>query len=124
MGGNNNQNLIPLTKRDAKEALEIRRKGQLASNEAKKRRKTIKEDLSIMLETIMNNGKTTQENWMTAIAEKMLKGDVAMASFVRDTIGEKPTEKVEVSKASAETMNEIDDFIEGGNVKRETKESN
>ena len=65
------------------------RKGGLASAKAKKERKTIREQLLLLLET-----GNTQTNMCVALVEKALNGDVKSFEVIRDTIGEKPTEKV------------------------------
>lgn len=87
------------------------RKGGIARQEQYRKRKQIKEDLAIMLETVMSNGKTTQENWMMALAKNLLKGDVATANFVRDTIGEKPADKVQISGDISKVADDIGEFL-------------
>lgn len=61
-----------------------------------RRRKSIKEEILAMLEIEQGNGKSIQENWITALAKNLLKGDVKTSIFVRDTIGEKPKELLEL----------------------------
>jgi len=85
--------------------------GGKKSVQVRRERKKIKEDLLIMLDTIMSNGKTTQENWMTALAKNLLKGDIQTSNFVRDTIGEKPKEEISVDMPVSITFAE-DDFGE------------
>lgn len=69
---------------------EIARKGGIASAEARKRRKTLKEELIALLETNDNNNKIS-----LAILQKALNGDIQAFTTIRDTIGEKPVDKVE-----------------------------
>lgn len=85
--------------------------GGKKSAEVRKERKKIKEDILIMLDTIMSNGKTTQENWMAALAKNLLRGDIQTSNFVRDTIGEKPKEEISVDMPVSITFAE-DDFGE------------
>lgn len=89
----NEQNLKPLT---TKKAREIGRKGGKASAKAKKERKEFKEALKLALTVVMDDNKTVQEIGIEALMEKFMKGDPKVFELVRDTIGEKPTDKQEV----------------------------
>lgn len=86
----NNNNLKPLT---TEKAREIGKKGGIASVEARRKRKTLKEELLVMLSE--NN---IQERVSTKLIEKALDGDIKAFEVIRDTIGEKPKEKVEVEQ--------------------------
>lgn len=115
-----------LTRCSGQEARERGSKGGKQRAENIRRRKTIKEELLALLEIEQQNGKTIQENWVTALAKNLLKGDVKTSIFVRDTIGEKPKELVElesndikgikikfVDKSQARTTKETDPKIVG-----------
>lgn len=108
------------------EARELGSKGGKARAENCRLRRSIKEDLLTMLEQKQQNGKSIQQNWMTALAKNLLKGDIRTATFVRDTIGEKPKEMLEletndisgikikfVDKSNANTGKEKDPKIVG-----------
>lgn len=89
------------------------RKGGIASGEAKRKKKAMRERLEILLELPMRSGKgadleaiknfaalkgkniTVQDAMMIAQIQKALKGDTNAAAFVRDTAGENPSVKVE-----------------------------
>ena len=86
----NEQNLIPLNERTPEERKEIARKGAEATNKLLKERKTLAEELLL----IISQG-DTQERISTALVEKCLKGDIRAFETLRDTIGEKPKEKTE-----------------------------
>ena len=88
----NEQNLIPMASRTPRERQEISRKGQKASTEAKRARKTMKETLLMMLAE-----GNTQDNITLALLDKALKGDTKAYEVIRDTVGEKPTDKIEQS---------------------------
>ena len=88
----NEQNLIPVTKRTPREQREISSKGGKASAEAKKARKTLKETLLLMLEE-----GNTQNDITLALLQKALNGDTKAYEVIRDTVGEKPTDKIEQS---------------------------
>ena len=89
------------------------RKGGIASGEAKRAKKAMKERLEVLLELSMKSGKptdigaiknfaaikgkniTVQDAMLIAQIQKALKGDTNAAVFVRDTAGQNPTQKVE-----------------------------
>ena len=96
----NEQNLIPVTKRTPREQREISSMGGKASAEAKKARKTLKETLLMMLEE-----GDTQNNITLALLQKALNGDTKAYEVIRDTVGEKPTDKVEQSGESKLDVN-------------------
>ncbi len=84
----NQENLIPMNERTEEEQREIARKGGIASGEARKRKKTLKDELIILLETNDNNKKIS-----VALLNKALNGDIQAFTTIRDTIGEKPVDK-------------------------------
>lgn len=89
------------------------RKGGIASGEAKRKKKAMRERLEILLEMPMKDGRsadieaiknfaaikgkniTVQDAMMIAQIQKALKGDTTAAAFVRDTAGQNPTTKIE-----------------------------
>lgn len=97
------------------ERREAGRKGGIASGEAKRRKKAMRERLEVLLELPLKSGKgadldsiknyaalkgkniTVQDALMLAQIQKALKGDTAAAIFVRDTVGEKPGDKTIIS---------------------------
>jgi hypothetical protein len=92
--GANPQNLVNFTSdQDREAAVRNGRKGGIASGEAKRRRKSLREQLEILLE----NG-NTQESVAVALIEKAMGGDVKAFEVLRDTVGEKPVDKVETKQ--------------------------
>ena len=89
---NGQENLIPMNERTEEEQREIARKGGIASGEARRRKKTLKEELIALLETNNNNEKIS-----VALLQKALNGDIQAFTTIRDTIGEKPTDKLEAN---------------------------
>ena len=95
------------------ERRELGRKGGIASGEAKRNKKAMRERLEILLEMPLKSGKaadveeiknwaalkgkniTVQDAMMIAQIQKALKGDTTAAAFVRDTAGENPSTKIE-----------------------------
>lgn len=114
------QNLKPFNNRTESEQREITKKGGKASGLSRRKKKSLKEELKLMLETKQSNGKTVQENWAVALGQKILKGDVQASIFVRDTIGEKPVDKVEanVTSESQELLKEYLEQAKGGKLRQ------
>lgn len=93
----NIENLKPLT---TDKAREIGSKGGKASVEAKRKRKAFKEALLLALETKKDN-KTIQDIGIDALMKRFMIGDIEAFRIVRDTIGEKPTDKVDIGQDKA-----------------------
>lgn len=91
------------------------RKGAEKANENRRKRKEMRETLDILLNMPMKGGKvasaeniksfadikgkniTIDQAMMVCLVQKALKGDLSAIAMVRDTIGEKPAEKVEAT---------------------------
>lgn len=94
------ENLIPTNKRTKEEARELGRKGGIASGVARRERKTLKDELIMLLEDDDNNLKIS-----VALLKRALDGDISAFTTIRDTIGEKPTDKIEADVNSEITIN-------------------
>ena len=89
------------TRFDGNTAAKAGKKGAAVTNVVKKQYATFRESFKEQM---------TPERMariFAALAEKAENGDVQAAAFLRDTMGEKPTEKVE------QTLNEIVFRVEG-----------
>lgn len=102
----NEQNLKPVTSK--KEARERGRKGGLASGEARRKRKTLKEELLLMLA----EGET-QQSVTLALIEKAMSGDTKAFEVIRDTIGEKPVDKVMIADVEPSVIAEVEAIVNG-----------
>ena len=102
----NEQNLKPVTSK--KEARERGRKGGLASGEARRKRKTLKEELILML----SEGET-QQSVTLALIEKAMGGDTKAFEVIRDTIGEKPVDKVMIADVEPSVIAEVEAMVTG-----------
>lgn len=91
----NEQNLKPLNTRTKSERRKIATMGGKASGEARRERKAFKDALLLALET-EQDGKTIQDIGIDSLMSKYKSGDLKAFEIVRDTIGEKPTDKQEV----------------------------
>ena len=100
-------------KMSPEERRECGRRGGIASGEAKRAKKAMRERLEVLLEMSLKSGKgvdieavknfaalkgkniTVQDAMMIAQINKALRGDTNAAVFVRDTAGQNPTQKIE-----------------------------
>ena len=114
------------------------RKGAQKSTETKRKRKEMRETLDILLNMPLKKGKvysaeeiksfadlkgkniTIDQAMMVCLVQKALKGDLSAISMVRDTVGEKPVEKVEatVTKNPFDelTADELRELIAKGDI--------
>ena len=100
----NEENLIPQNKRTKKEQREIARKGGIASGKARRERKTLKEELLLLL----SKG-DTQQKISIALLQKAMSGDTKAFEVIRDSIGEKPIEKIEADVGLTEIKVELEE---------------
>ena len=100
----NEQNLKPVSSK--KEARERGRKGGLASVESRRKRKTLKEELLLML----SEGET-QQSVTLALIEKAMSGDTKAFEVIRDTIGEKPIDKVMIADVEPSVIAEVEAMV-------------
>ena len=86
----NSENLIPFNERSKEEHREIAKKGGIKSGETRRRKKTFKQELTWLLEE-----NDTQKNITLALIKEALEGNTKAFEVIRDTVGEKPIDKVE-----------------------------
>lgn len=92
----NEQNLKPI--RDSKIARELQEKSVEKRKENQEKRNTFKAMLLLELEKVNeHNGKTKREELNEALIDKALKGDTRAFEVIRDTVGEKPVDKVQAN---------------------------
>ena len=108
----NSENLKPMNKRTKSEQREIAKKAGIKSGEVRRARKTLKEELLLLLE----NG-DTQNKISLALIKKAIKGDITAFEVIRDTIGEKPADKHELKgefkqKASLEDIKNLKNMLD------------
>ena len=117
---------VPITKRSPEEALEIRRKGAAAVNKMHGKEKTAREALKDILSLIASddiiagsdidedlakklqrsNPELTLYELMQAVAlGRALSGSIQAATYIRDTNGDKPENKINID---ADIMTEAD----------------
>ena len=107
----NEQNLIPMNERTKSEQRAIATAGGKASGESRRKRKTLKEELLLMLED-----EEVQKSVTTALIKQAQKGNVKAYEMIRDTIEEKPVERVETKQTIVDmskfTTEEIKDMLD------------
>lgn len=86
----NEENLIPFNKRTEEEQREIAKKGGKASAKARQERKALKDELLLLL----SKG-DTQQKVSLALIQQALEGNTKAFEIIRDTIGEKPVDKID-----------------------------
>ena len=84
--------------RSKREASERGKMGGKKSGEARRQKKALRERLAALLET-KHGDVDTADALALALIEKGLAGDVRAFEVIRDTIGEKPTDKVETTNS-------------------------
>lgn len=92
------KNLIPFNELTKEEQRKIAQMGGIKSGEVRRERKKLKELLEIAL--LLADEGTGEQNDMsitTALIKKATKGDVSAYLAIRDTLGEKPVDKQEIS---------------------------
>ena len=128
----NEDNLKPFNERTEEEQREIARLGGIASGEARRRKKTMKQQfdllLSLPVKTDGKIGKTIKavaddlgipveelDNQMAMclnmFSKSMSKKPEQAFASIQATIGEKPVEEIKVTKSTDDTIKEIDDYL-------------
>ena len=117
----NEKNLKKFKKGDVSHDEAVRRGSLGGKTRAKniKKRKTLREMLEILLEKQIENpyekGKkqTTLEAISVSLIQKALLGNVKAFEVLRDTIGQKPVEKVEVNSSELvkQGLNKINEYF-------------
>jgi len=118
---------IPINSRPVEEARKIQSMGGKASGVAKRRKKLIKETIATILELpvkdkrvreglkrigITSEDMTQQTLMVLGVVKRAQKGDPYAATFIRDTLGEKEAEKLEIGKMSKEIIADIENYVD------------
>lgn len=102
----NPQNLVPTNKRSKEEARRISSNGGKKSGEVRRKRKALREELLALL-----SAGNTQKNISLALIDQALNGNVKAFETIRDTIGEKPVEKVVMSEVDPNVISEVEEMV-------------
>ena len=102
----NPQNLVPVNTRSKEDQRKIRSKAGKKSGESRRKRKQLREELLALL-----SAGNTQKNISLALIDQALNGNVKAFETIRDTIGEKPVEKVVMSEVDPNVISEVEEMV-------------
>ena len=111
----NPQNLDPVNTRSKEEQRKLRSKAGKKSGEVRRKRKQLREELLALL----SDG-NTQKNISLALIDEALLGNKAGSvtkafEVIRDTIGEKPVQKVMIAEVDQSVIDEVESAVLGDN---------
>ena len=114
----NEQNLKPFTSDQSREeAAKNGQKGGIASGKARAEKRDLRKALEMLLEQTYTDKKGIQRTGAQAITEKLfsevMKGNVKAFEVLRDTVGQKPIEKVMVAEVDQEVIDEVEREVLG-----------
>lgn len=111
----NEQNLKPFNERTESEQRAIQKKGGEASGRSRREKRDLRQALEMLLEKDFTdkNGKTISgaEAVTVKLFEKAMKGDVRAFETLRDTVGQKPVEKVMITEVDQAVIDEVERAI-------------
>ena len=108
----NEQNLRPS---EHKFTQEEAKKGGINSGKARRRRKAFAEAFNVLLERNFTDQNGNQLQGVEAVAAKVfqqaMNGDLRAFAEIRDTVGEMPTQRVEVDTIDPQARAEMDELL-------------
>ena len=111
----NNKNLNPFGTLTEEEQRKISSKGGKASVEARRNKKLLRDCLEILLEIEMQGKKGEKMTGAEALSAKLfaeaMKGNVKAFEVLRDTVGQKPADKVMVADVEASVIEEVEAMV-------------
>lgn len=118
MANDTRDNLIPQSERTKEEQREIARQGGKASGEARRRKRDLRQALEMLLEKEYKNGKgetiTGTEAITAKLFEQAMKGNIKAFETLRDTVGQKPVEKVMIAEVEQSVIDEVERAVLDG----------
>lgn len=118
------ENLVSMKSRTTEEQRKIAKAGGIASGVARRRKRDMQQTLNMLLDLPLKKGKlqqirnlsevkgkniTAEQAILLAQINKALKGDTRAATFVRDTVGCKPVDHVEIDEITTAVL--TDEYI-------------
>ena len=105
-------NLIPQSERTKEEQRRIARQGGIASGKARAEKRDLRKALELLLEQTFTDKKGVTRTGAQAITEKLfsevMKGNVRAFEVLRDTVGQKPVEKVMIAEVDQDVIDEVE----------------
>ena len=116
MGTGNKDNLISLADRTTEEQRIIATKGGIASGEARRRKKLLKECIDALLEKVVSvdeSGEdvTGADVLAVKLYEEAKNGNMKDWELLRDTANQKPAERVVVSNIDPDVINQVERMV-------------
>lgn len=112
----NEQNLTPFTSEQSREeAVKNGRKGGIASGAARREKRDFRRALEMLLEREFTDKQGNTLSGVEAISAKMfeqaMKGNIRAFETIRDTVGQKPVEKVIVADVEPSVIDEVEKAV-------------
>lgn len=108
-------NLIPQSERTKEEQRRIARQGGIASGKARAEKRDLRKALEMLLEQTFTDKKGVTRTGAQAITEKLfsevMKGNVRAFEVLRDTVGQKPIEKVMIAEVDQDIIDEVEKAV-------------
>lgn len=99
------------------EASEAGKKGGVRSGEVRRARRTLREELNELLAETITDKTGRQILTQRAISASMIKqalfGSTKAFELIRDTVGEKPVDKIILSEVDPAVINEVEAIVKG-----------
>lgn len=99
----------------AEEQRAIARQGGKASGEARRRKRDLRQALEMLLEKEYKdksgNSLTGTEAITAKLFEQAMKGNIRAFETLRDTVGQKPVEKVVIAEVEQEVIDEVERMV-------------
>lgn len=117
----NEQNLVKGEEAHKFTAEEASRGGK-ASAEARRKKRDLRNALEMLLESTVtvkdkNTGKEETMTGTQALTRKLfeqgMKGNIKAFVAIRETVGQDPVQKIEVSQTDPEVVSEVEDMVYG-----------
>lgn len=110
-----NSNLVPQSERTKDEQREIARQGGIASGEARRRKRDLRQALEMLLEKEykQRNGEiiTGTEAITAKLFEQAMKGNIKAFETIRSTVGQDPVQKVMVAEVEQAVIDEVEKAV-------------
>ena len=105
-------NLVPQSERTKEEQRAIARQGGIASGEARRRKRDLRQALEMLLEKEYKNSKgetiTGTEAITAKLFEQAMKGNIKAFETIRSTVGQDPVQKVMVAEVEQAVIDEVE----------------
>lgn len=112
-------NLVPQSERTKEEQRAIARQGGIASGEARRRKRDLRQALEMLLEKEykQRNGEsiTGTEAITAKLFEQAMKGNVKAFETIRATVGQDPVQKVMIAEVDQSVIDEVESAVLGDN---------